>query len=313
MRGLELARRYYEEVARPTIARTFGDESRRFAVGLVGEGSECFGFDDEISRDHDWGPGFCIWLTVDDYLRFGDDLRALYGSLPKTFGGYGPRRETTADERTGVFEITDFYRRFIGYAHPPITQDEWRSIPEAHLATATNGSVFTDLSGEFTAFRQGLLAFYPHDVRLKKLAARCFHAGQAGQYNFQRSAARNEAVAAHLSLGRFMEAAASAVYLLNERYAPFYKWLHRGLKDLPSPGGQVHRLLSDLCPRPGTDGPISYSHQETIVEQVSRLIVDRLRADGLSDSPGDFLVDHAHSIRSRIDDRHLRDLPVMLE
>lgn len=62
MRGLELAERFYEEVGRPLLTEEYPFELPRIAVGLVGEGSECFGFDDEVSRDHDWGPGFCICL-----------------------------------------------------------------------------------------------------------------------------------------------------------------------------------------------------------------------------------------------------------
>ena len=66
-------------------------------------------------------------------------------------------------------------------------------------------------------------------MQLKKLAARCFTAGQAGQYNFKRRVDRGELVAAHWGLSQFIEAVTSAVYLLNKKYRPFYKWMHRGL------------------------------------------------------------------------------------
>ncbi|MCD8096800.1 MAG: hypothetical protein LUE31_01940 [Lachnospiraceae bacterium] len=66
IRGLDLAKRYWEEVGRPRFEAECPQLFTRGAVGLAGEGSECFGFDDEISRDHDWGPGFCVWLSDAD-------------------------------------------------------------------------------------------------------------------------------------------------------------------------------------------------------------------------------------------------------
>jgi hypothetical protein len=310
--GLELSERYFEEYGPSLLEGTLQACKDRIAAGLVGEGSECFGFDDELSRDHDWGPGFCLWLTEADYAEVGSDLQARYDALPGDFAGFERRAEGPhAGKRTGVFTIKDFYSRFIRYGHVPTTLGEWRSLPETYLATATNGKVFADPLGEFTAFRKGLLGFYPEDVRLKKLAARCFAAGQAGQYNYARCVIRGESVAAHCALGLFMEAVVSIVYLLNKRYRPFYKWMHRGMEVLPVLGRQVHGLLAALCE--GQDGGPGAGSEQAVMEHISAQIVAELVSEGLSDAQSDFLMDHAHAIQAKIRDQALKDLHVMLE
>ena len=65
MRGIELSRRYFEEYGVPMIKNTFSDIEDLLACGIVGEGSECLGCDDEISRDHD----FCTGLYRVDLAR----------------------------------------------------------------------------------------------------------------------------------------------------------------------------------------------------------------------------------------------------
>ena len=81
MQGLELSRRYFEACL-PLLQEQAGDILPLCAVGLAGEGSECLGFDDATSRDHDWGPGFCIWLSREDLARhrqrLEDVLRLLH-------------------------------------------------------------------------------------------------------------------------------------------------------------------------------------------------------------------------------------------
>ncbi len=67
MKGLELSRAYYEEYGKPMIDTQLAQYKPYLAAGLVGEGSECLGFDDELSTDHDFGPAFCLWVPEELY------------------------------------------------------------------------------------------------------------------------------------------------------------------------------------------------------------------------------------------------------
>ncbi len=308
MLALEIAERYFWQHGAPLIQENFRPYQQRIAAGLVGEGSECFGFDDEISRDHDWGPGFCLWLNEEDYRAIGPSLHVELSRLPGDFEGIAARKTSHwGAGRLGVFESGAFYKKFIGFDRLPANNRQWRVIPESHLATATNGKVFTDPLGEFTRFREGLQAFYPEDVRLKKIASRCMTIAQLGQYNFSRCVQRNDAVAARIVEGQFCSHVISMVFLLNRQYTPYYKWMYRALKPLPALGPQIHRLISNLV---RSD---VFQQKARTIEEICAAIIAELRRDGLSDSPSDFLLEHGPCVQAKIHDPELRNMNVWVE
>lgn len=302
MRGLDVSRAHWEEVVAPPVASRFPAVLPRLTAGLVGEGSECFGFDDEISRDHDFDPSPCLWLGSDDFATHGEPLAALVESLPPP--ARSPLVTPEGRGRRGVHEAGASYRRFLGRARAPETLDEWRATPEAGLAAATNGELFADPAGVFTSVRAALLAFYPEEIRLAKLARRLHAAGQSGQYNWARSLRRGEGVAAALAAAEFVDAVLSAAFLLARRYRPFPKWAHRALGTLPPPGPRIHALLTELVAA-STGAP---ARALDLAEEVSGLLAGSLRAEGLSSTPSDFLVDHAREVAGRVADPVLRRL-----
>lgn len=312
IQGLDLCGRYFHAVGAPMLAERFPEHVGRIAAGLVGDGSDCFGFDDAISRDHDWGPGFCLWLTPEDHAEIGEVLAAALKELPAEFEGFSAR-ETSAwgQGRIGVFEIGGFYRRFIGLSQPPAELNHWRLIPEAHLAAATNGQVFHDPLGAFTAFREALLAFYPEDIRLKMMAARCMTMAQAGQYNYARCMARGEAVAAQRAEAQFIDAAISMIFLLNRRYKPYYKWMHRAVKALPILGPTVFRLTAELvnC-HERHFGKALARQKSALMERICGRVAAVLRDQGLSDAAGDLLLEHGPRLQARIEDPRMRALDI---
>lgn len=314
MNGLELSKAYWENCARPLFRRELSAFLERAAVGLVGEGSECFGFDDEISRDHDWGPGFCLWLPESEWEQWRDAVEPLLARLPDTFEGFPARMSPERRMgRVGPLSIEGFYARFIGMPQPPQTWKQWRAIPEHFLAVSTNGEVFSDGLGAFTAFREALLAYYPEDVRLKKIAARCMGMAQAGQYNLLRSLRRGETAAAMLAAARFSEQAISMIFLLNKRYMPFYKWAHRGVAQLPLLGNEAASCVTALAGLDWRLGQRVENIAGDIVESLCAAVASRLRTEGLSDAGGDWMLEHGPSVQSRIETPELRRLPVMLE
>ena len=197
--GLSLARRYFETYGEPMLREQFGDVYDRIAVGLVGEGSECLGFDDEHSRDHDFDMGFCLFITAADERAFGFRLERAYAKLPSEFEGFSRERlSPVGGNRRGVLVMEDFYTRLLGAPTVPDSLDWWLSANPATLRTATSGEVWRDPLGAFTETRERLRQGYPEDVRLRKLGDRLLMVEQSGLYNAPRCLARGDVGAAAL-------------------------------------------------------------------------------------------------------------------
>ncbi len=293
-KGMDLCEDFYEEYGKVMIQTHFPEYENVIAVGLVGEGSECFGFDDTVSRDHDFGPGFCMWLTDSVYDEIGEQLQEEYNKLPTTYMGVTRYITPKAKKRVGVFRISEFYDNLIGLSDVPTTQNQWLFVEDYQLATATNGKVFRDDLGEFSRIRNALLKHYPEEVRVKKIAREATLMAQSGQYNYARMYGRGDSVTALIALSEFMKHTMMMVYLLNYRYAPFYKWMHRGMEHmaiLP----QIRDILEELSKMPIGDERIP----ETI-EFIVALIIKEMKKQSLTSGEDNYLDSHTDNILKSI-------------
>lgn len=305
VKGMDLCRAYFHEIGMPLLEREFSRFLPRMAAGLIGEGSECYGFDDEISRDHDFGPSFQIFIPAEDMPVYGERLANRLRSLPVTFHGFEARTESQYGEgRVGLFTIEDFYGKFLACEGVPKNLNHWRQIPENALSTVTNGEVFLDNLGKFTSIRDELKKGYPEDVRLKKIAARLMKMAQSGQYNFPRCNKRGEYVASHLALSEFMSVTMSLVYLLNHSYRPYYKWVHRGLLGLPVLGEKIYEKMNRLSV---LNLENDAKEMEWIIEEICALCLKELKNQGLTSSSEPFLLIQGPEVLKRIKTPELRN------
>ena len=308
MKGIELSEKFYNEYGAPMLYNEFPEIDGEIAVALCGSGSECFGYDDEISKDHDFEPGFCIFVpdNTDDKTLF--NLERAYSSLPKEFMGYERSRVSpVGGSRHGVRRMGDFFLEKTGTPDGILSLKEWFFIPEQSLLEATNGKVFKDDSGEFTAIRERL-SYMPEDVCLKKLAGNLLVMGQAGQYNYLRCASRGETGASQLAVGEFVKSAMNVIFLLNKNYIPYYKWSFRAMKNL-----SMHSFLCDsleyLISSP--NGERDVKEKADIIEKICKEIFDELENQGLTQYKGTEAEGHAYSVNNKISDGEIRNLHIL--
>ena len=279
--GLELSKCYYETYGKAMLKEQFPEYADRVAAGLVGHGSECIGFDDMWSKDHDFGPGFCLWLTEKDYEKVGQKMQEAYEALPKAFMGY-PARNTSkrGGGRVGVLSIPEFYEEFTG-------NGAWSEMEDEKLAMAVNGEMFDDPLGEFSAIREQLQNGMPFAVWKRRLANAVALTAQAGQYNYGRCKKRNDIVAANLALDEFVREGMRTAYLLNRRYMPYYKWAWRGLENL--------ERLSELKPL-FEQVLSSEGERESVVEEICARLLEELKRQNLTYGEETFLELHVERI-----------------
>ncbi len=257
---IEKNRRFYYEYVEDLIHTHFQKYEDRIAVGIAGEGSDCFGYDDELSRDHDFGTGVCLWVTEEDMVRFGYNLSIAYNELVDSV----ERSYYTARlrERRGVMTIRNFYSNILqvdcDVENCVMTEQSWYRLDHSCLKTATNGEVFRDDLGAFTAFRNLLLRYYPDRVWRMRIADMLHTYAASIQVNYARCMTRGDVVAAGLCRSQGISSAMELYFLLCREYPPYYKWTFRALTELDKRGifaGKIRELaltVTDLSAWEGT-------------------------------------------------------------
>ena len=254
MTGLKLSKRYFFEEGLPLLQRAFPEIASRSAAGLIsgglasGCGSEVMGFDDEASRDHNWGPRFFLILSERDKAEFGEEIGAYLNiNLPESYLGFQTVYTSMPRERAHVVSVADIVEGNMGSSSCPVTATEWLAFSEHNLYELTCGTVFYEPSPLITPALDGY-RYYPDDVWLKRLGF-CWPAFmQAGQA--VKSAERGDAVTTNLYMTWGAYCVMRASFLLQREYAPCDKWLYRGFSELPGLPEGLAQTIVDIFSRP---------------------------------------------------------------
>ncbi len=305
MKGLELSRGYFEEFGLPMLKKEFPDILPFLAAGFVGSGSEHYGYDDETSRDHDFEPGFCIFLPDKNIISERQEflLERAYAKLPKEYCGVIRQRiSPVGGNRHGVKRTADYFLSAVGEPNGELSVEAWLHIPDFALAEAVNGEIFFDNYGEFVAIREKI-QHMPEDILLKRLAGNILIMAQAGQYNFQRCLKHNEPEAAQLACNEFINAAMKTAFLLNGKYMPYYKWSFRALREIDN---SLAKNLSLLLV-----SKKSAEEKYEIIEEISSFFILELQKKEITKEICPDLEKHAYSVNDMIKDGSIRNLHIL--
>lgn len=297
MKGIELSKKFFNEYCLEKINNKAPHLLNKINVGLVGEGSECFFLDDEISKDHDFDKGFSIFIEERYYKKYKDLLEDIYKSFFDD--------NYVENNRKGIICTEDFYQKYTNKRYTPISNVDFLNIRESYLSVATNGEIFFGRENLFMEMRKYYKKFYPEDVVYKKLAAYLFQMAQAGQYNLLRSLKRNDKMAAFFAKNEFINATFGALYLLSKNYMPYYKLRKRYLE---SKNYYPKELFLDL------ENIIYEENQEKLyylVEKICAYVLNILKIREIVFTSDSFLVSAAEEVTKKIKDPIISRIPIM--
>src|SRR5579871_3072559 len=224
MKGLTIARDFFVSWGHPFLKSHFPDLAGRIAAGRI-LGSDVLGGDDEISRDHDWGPQFDLFLSANDHASLGAQLsQAMNAAAPNPWKGY--RLAGAGDKSVRLESIPGWFSKYFKLERCPATAADWPPFSfESTLYFLRHAAIWVDATGEFSKWRTALHE-YPEELLRARLAEECFRVWHHGEYNFvQRMAHRRDPLAIAICLGEFVTGVMRMVLLMNRDFTPYWKWL----------------------------------------------------------------------------------------
>lgn len=272
--GLAIAEDFFRQWGLPAIAERWPSLVDNLAAGRI-FGSDVLGGDDDISKDHNWGPQFHIWLQADDYTALGSELeKRLNDAAPNPWNGF--RVAGGGDRSVHVHNIETYCNGVFHGLCPEFRNPPWQCLKdhESNLYFIRHGAIWHDPSDVFGEV-QSALRFYPRQYHLLRLKEESFRVWHHGEYNFvQRMVKRADPVACAICLGEFISGAVKLCFLISGDYAPYWKWLAFEFRKRKEFTG-VAELLETLVHE------IDLAKKAETVLSISSMLHDMLMREGI--------------------------------
>jgi len=232
--GIGLSRAYFLEVVRPILAARF--PGLAYSAGRLGAGSDVFGLDDAVSRDHDWGLRLSVFVPGDRVDHVDRELeRALpqsFADLPVRFAFTG---ETEQRHRVDVASLPDLLRARLGFdPRAGASARDWLSLSGQAALEIVAGPVFADASGELSAIRRAL-EWYPDDIWRYVLACDWVRVEQELPL-MGRAADVGDDTGSRVIAARVVHTVMHLAFMIERRWPPYSKWFGTFFRTLECAG-----------------------------------------------------------------------------
>lgn len=240
MNGISLSEAFFHDCVAPLATKMHPWALDAFSAAILGDGSEVLGYDDEISRDHNFSPRVLLFLEDETHDRVGPALlNDLRQALPASYRGHA-LLWTEYRRALDVVPLQRFFCQYIDLHELPRTAVEWLRCDEQRLLELTAGKVFHDPGERLSELRRRL-HFYPPEVRLFLLRLAFVRLSECA--GAERCIQRGDRLALHAYTAYFTLFAIKAAHLIERRYCPYHKWMARSLLELGPFGAQIHGTL----------------------------------------------------------------------
>ncbi len=241
---IEESHDFWDEVVLPLLRATHPQETAVMAAGFFGYGSEVLRLDDQYSTDHHFGLRVNVLLPQAVMQARGAAIEdTLAARLPQAWRGRELREGYTRTKGVALASLEHHLQSTIGLDRPPQSLADWLAIPEEDITHVVAGEVWHDPSGQFTAVRAALEAYYPEPVRIRRLAHWCRYFSGMGVYALKRALLRNNMLYASTTFARSLRWGVQMAFLLDRRYAPYDKWMTEMFHRLPRMGARLAHIV----------------------------------------------------------------------
>jgi hypothetical protein len=271
--GAQLAEAFYTDVVGPLLARDL--PSVRHAAGRLGSGSDVLGYDDAMSRDHDWGCRLTLLVDSTDSAAVPHIRQLLADRLPQAYAGHPVRFPVTWDQtsthKVEVATVNDFAFSRLG-VRPPLDTLDWLVPSGQGVLEVIGGPVFVDGTRELGPLREGLL-WYPPDVDRFTIASAWSQIAQR-LHMVGRTAERGQDLQSRLLCAHIADRLVRLAFLVHRQWMPYAKWREARLRTLPGADRLCILLAAAL-------GASSWQDREQALADAAELLLAIQRGRGL--------------------------------